>query len=123
MTLNILKNLNNSPATRKYPFVLRDYYAGSRGRLQIDLARCIFCDVCERICPARAIVKHGSKKDPDVTVLYDPFACIYCALCAEKCPSGAIYLHKDHPLPTTMSTNREITYGREDTPFSEEELP
>ncbi|MBE0466546.1 MAG: 4Fe-4S binding protein [Candidatus Desulforudis sp.] len=119
MLRNIFRNILGLPATRKYPFEPVHYHHGVRGRLQIDLARCVFCGMCELICPAKAITKYGSKKDPDVTIHYNPFACIYCARCAEMCPSCAIYVHEQHTLPA----DRKITYGREDIPFSEDELP
>jgi len=118
MMPNILKNLFSSPATRKYPFETRQYWAGARGQLQIDLARCVFCGLCQRICPAQAITQYGNKKDPDVTIDYNPFACIYCARCAEKCPSGAIYIHESHAVPA----DRKITYGRNDISLSKGEL-
>jgi ech hydrogenase subunit F len=119
MMPNILRNLFGTPATRKYPFESHQYWAGSRGRLQIDLAKCVFCGICEKICPSRAIIKYGHKDDPNVTIHYNPFACIYCARCAEKCPSCAIYILESHAVPA----DRKIAYGREDVPFSEEEIP
>lgn len=115
MIPNIVKNLVGSPATKGYPFVAPNYFPGSRGRLQVDLERCVFCGICEWSCPSNAITKHGSKNDPDVTIEYNPFACIYCARCAEMCPSCAIYVHENHTVPA----DRKITYGREDIPFRE----
>ena len=119
MMSNIAKNLIAPPATRKYPYEAYQYWPGSRGRLHIDLGKCVFCGVCEKLCPARAITKYGDKNDPDVTIDYNPFACIYCARCAEKCPSCAIHILEGHAVPA----DRKITYGREDIPFSEDELP
>lgn len=116
MIPNILRNLFGGPATRKYPFETPPYFAGSRGRLQIDLARCVFCGLCEKVCPARAITRYGDRKDPNVTIEYNPFACIYCLRCAERCPSCAIYVHESHTAPA----DRKITYGREDIPYSED---
>ncbi len=118
MIPNIAKNLTGAPATRKYPFEKRPYFPGARGRLEVDFLTCTFCGLCERVCPAQAIKKIGDKKDPDVTMLYKPFACIYCARCAEVCKFGSIKIFEEHTAPA----DRKLTLGREGEPVDEEFL-
>ena len=70
--------------------------------------RCVACQLCEFICPPRAITikpeeipaaEHWGKvekrpKEFDI----DMIRCIYCGLCQEVCPEQAIFLRKDYSI-------------------------
>lgn len=94
-TPNVLKNLLSKPATRKYPFEVRDPFPKYRGELYIDIEKCIFCGTCSRKCPSQCIVVDKS------TGLWecDPHACIYCGICEDLCPVKAIHMKDVHRKP------------------------
>jgi len=73
--------------------------------------RCVACQLCEFICPPRAI-----RIKPDELPAQSKFAkvekyplefdidmtrCIYCGLCEEVCPEQAIFLKKDYAITGT----------------------
>jgi len=86
MTLNVLRNLRRKKATRRHPFQVRQPFENARGELVNDIARCIFCGLCERKCPSACI---RTDKDQGLWEC-DPFACVYCGTCVEVCPVGCL---------------------------------
>jgi NADH-quinone oxidoreductase subunit I len=68
--------------------------------------KCVSCQLCEFICPPRAIRitpgeippgqpnSHVEKAPKEFEI--DMIRCIYCGLCEEVCPEEAIYLRKDY---------------------------
>lgn len=70
--------------------------------------RCVACQLCEFICPPRAItiqpqeIPEGNpwrkvEKAPREFDI-DMARCIYCGLCEEVCPEQAIFLRKDYSI-------------------------
>lgn len=89
---------------------LPEYYRGMPTLVRDDHGRerCVACQLCEFICPPRAIrIKPGElpptsafakvEKYP-VEFEIDMSRCIYCGLCEEVCPEQAIYLRKDYAI-------------------------
>ncbi|MFH1066710.1 MAG: NADH-quinone oxidoreductase subunit I [bacterium] len=84
--------------------------------------KCVSCQLCEFVCPPRAIRITPGKlaaSSPDAHVEKAPQAfeidmlrCIYCGLCAEVCPEEAIFLKKDLSVFTGKS-RREMLRGKE----------
>jgi NADH-quinone oxidoreductase subunit I len=85
-----------------------EYYRGAPALVtdEHDRERCVSCQLCEFICPPKAI-----KITPNEIPSDDPWAkvekrpqafdidmtrCIYCGMCEEVCPEQAIYLRKDY---------------------------
>lgn len=95
MLPNILKNLFSKPATRRYPFIKREPFERTRGKLSWDISKCDLCGDCGRICASSAIVVDEEKGE----IHYDPFKCIYCALCVESCLQGAISMDRYYTPP------------------------
>ncbi len=70
--------------------------------------RCVACQLCEFICPPRAITIHpeeipaadkwGKVEKQPKSFDIDMIRCIYCGLCEEVCPEQAIYLRKDYSI-------------------------
>jgi NADH-quinone oxidoreductase subunit I len=78
--------------------------------------RCVACQLCEFICPPRAITIHPGEipekdrwrkveKYPREFEI-DMIRCIYCGLCEEVCPEQAIFLLKDYAI--TGLTRQEM---------------
>lgn len=81
-----LRNLFTRPATRRYPSVIREPFAASRGRIVIDFEACILCGACQRHCPANAIaVDRNSGR-----WWIDRFRCVNCGACVEACPKKCL---------------------------------
>ena len=82
--------------------------------------RCVACQMCEFICPPRAIrirpgeIPSGDKwrkveKFPEEFDI-DMIRCIYCGLCEEVCPEQAIFLRKDYAI--TGYTREEMVHNK-----------
>jgi NADH-quinone oxidoreductase subunit I len=87
---------------------LPEYYRGAPALVTDEQGRerCVSCQLCEFICPPKAI-----KITPSEIPSTDPWAkvekrpkefeidmirCIYCGMCEEVCPEQAIFLRKDY---------------------------
>jgi formate hydrogenlyase subunit 6/NADH:ubiquinone oxidoreductase subunit I len=85
-----------------------------RGFLEVDLAICTGCQVCERTCPINCI-QITLEKDPANPKLraitqfdIDEAKCMYCGLCVEPCPTGAIQHTRE--FEASMSDIRNLTF-------------
>ena len=92
---NIFKNLGSKPATRRYPYEIREVPAISRGHLDIDIEKCSFCGICQKRCPANAIAVTRDPKSWSV----NHYACIICGYCVEACPKKCLFLRSEHFKP------------------------
>ena len=69
-------------------------------RYEDGMEKCIGCELCAGVCPARCIYVRGADNDPDAPVspgerygfIYEInyLRCIHCDLCVEACPTEAI---------------------------------
>ena len=82
--------------------------------------RCVACQLCEFICPPRAItIKPGElpaagkfakvEKFPAEFDI-DMIRCIYCGMCEEVCPEQAIFLRKDYAI--TGLTRQDMVHDK-----------
>jgi NADH-quinone oxidoreductase subunit I len=99
------KKLWEKRVTSEYPKVKRPKPIRAHGRHVLNryedgMEKCIGCELCAGVCPARCIYVRGADNPPD-----DPVApgerygfvyeinylrCIHCDLCVEACPTEAI---------------------------------
>ena len=71
-----------------------------RGFHQNDVEKCIGCELCAGVCPAKCIYVRGADNDPENPTspgerfgfVYEInyLRCIHCDLCVEACPTEAI---------------------------------
>lgn len=112
--------------TMEYPEERWKVPAGYRGapylvRDQFGRTKCVACQLCEFICPPRAIriVPPGPEIDPTTGNVekrpkefdIDMLRCIYCGLCQEVCPEEAIFLMETYSL--NGLTRNEMVFGLE----------
>ncbi len=97
MTKVALESLLKKPATVPYPAVRKPVYAGTRGRIAIEEAKCILCLICDKRCPTGAI-----KVDrPGKTWAIDRLRCIQCNFCVEVCPKKCLSMENMYTTPVT----------------------
>jgi formate hydrogenlyase subunit 6/NADH:ubiquinone oxidoreductase subunit I len=92
---NVLANLVSRPATRRYPFEIREPFDNARGRIEFVIENCVYCGNCARRCPAAAIKVDRVAK----TLTFEPFRCIVCETCVEGCPKKAINTVSSYRAP------------------------
>ena len=100
------------PGYRGAPYLVRD---------QDGRTKCVSCQLCEFVCPPRAItiVPPGPAGTPEVGNVekaprefeINMLRCIFCGFCQEVCPEEAIFLMNDFSL--TGLSREEMIYDKE----------
>ncbi|MEM0969242.1 MAG: NADH-quinone oxidoreductase subunit I [Verrucomicrobiota bacterium] len=107
----------------KWDSQLPEYYRGAPALVTDEHGRerCVSCQLCEFICPPRAITiqpeeipvadrwAEVEKRPKEFDI--DMIRCIYCGLCEEVCPEQAIYLRKDYAI--TGLSRAEMVHDKE----------
>jgi NADH-quinone oxidoreductase subunit I len=123
--LNVLRGKTH--VTMQYPeecwdASLPENYRGAPTLVKDDLGkdRCVACQLCEFICPPRAISiipEEIASDDPWAKVEKRPkefeidmLRCIYCGLCEEVCPEQAIFLKKEYSI--TGYTRNDLKHDK-----------
>jgi len=88
MAKNAMRRLFCAPVTERYPFVPKEYPKGARGKVAIEIEKCIFCGICQRKCPTAAIVVTKEKRIWEI----DRLRCVSCNACVEVCPKKCLAL-------------------------------
>lgn len=94
MLPTVLANLFSKPATRNYPFDVREPFEHARGELINDIERCIFCGTCARKCPSQCLTV--TKEGTQGTWALDFFACVGCGVCVDACPVNCLSQKTTH---------------------------
>jgi len=121
-----LRHFFKKKVTMQYPeekWVVPEGYRGAPYlvRDQSGRTKCVSCQLCEFVCPPKAIriVPPGpagapeagnvekAPKEFDINML----RCIFCGFCQEVCPEEAIFLMKDFSL--TDLTRQELSSHEE----------
>ncbi len=121
-----LRHFFKKKVTMQYPEERWTVPAGYRGapylvRDQDGRTKCVSCQLCEFICPPKAIriTPPGPQPNPgvgNVEKLPQEFEinmlrCIFCGYCQEVCPEEAIFLMKDYSL--SGHSRAEMIYDKE----------
>ena len=78
----IMRSLLGKPATLMYPQRKRTYTAATRGKVENEIEKCIFCRMCERNCPTAALLVSKETNEWEI----DSLKCCTCRRCVEVCP-------------------------------------
>jgi len=112
------------PVTMHYPEQKWTVPEGYRGapylvKDQDDRTKCVSCQLCEFVCPPKAIriTPPGPEANPEVGNVekrprefeINMLRCIFCGYCQEVCPEEAIFLMQDYSL--TGESREEMVYG------------
>jgi NADH-quinone oxidoreductase subunit I len=100
------------PGYRGAPYLVRD---------QDGRTKCVSCQLCEFVCPPKAIriTPPGPAPDPAAGNVekrpqefeIDMLRCIFCGYCQEVCPEEAIFLMQDYAL--TGTRREDLIYNLE----------
>lgn len=109
-------NATSIGITMQYPETtwddkLPEYYRGAPALVKDESGRerCVSCQLCEFICPPKAIrivpgsIDGKSEKAPKEFEI-NMTRCIYCGMCEEVCPEQAIFLSQEYLI---IKPNRE----------------
>ena len=119
--------LKKKKVTMQYPEEkwddnMPEYYRGAPALVTDEHGRerCVSCQLCEFICPPRAITiipeeipsddqwAKVEKRPKEFEI--DMIRCIYCGMCEEVCPEQAIFLRKDYAI--TGVTRDEMKHNK-----------
>jgi NADH-quinone oxidoreductase subunit I len=91
-------------------------------RYEDGMEKCIGCELCAGVCPARCIYVRGADNDPEAPVspgerygyVYEInyLRCIHCDLCVEACPTEAITETKLFEF--SFTNRRDAIYTKDD---------
>ena len=108
---------------QKWDANMPDHYRGAPALVR-DVAgriRCVACQLCEFICPPRAIkIIPGELPSDDKFAKVEKYPnefdidmirCIYCGMCEEVCPEQAIFLRKDYAI--TGFTREDMVHHKD----------
>lgn len=62
----------------------------SRGKIKNNKELCIYCGLCENMCPVQAIKVYKKEKIWEL----DQSICVRCSHCVSKCPKDALLLER-----------------------------
>jgi ech hydrogenase subunit F len=97
MAKTALRTVFRRPVTILYPAEPAKKTDISRGHVVIDESRCISCKLCEKRCPAQAIVVNKEEK----TWQIDRLRCVVCRACVDVCPVTCLFMDTQYTAPMT----------------------
>lgn len=101
----VMRSLFNKPATQMYPVVQKEYHEDTRGHVDIDIDKCIFCGICAKKCPSNAI--SVDRKTRGWTI--ERMRCIQCRSCVEQCPKKCLGMGISYTQPGTEKVTDRFT--------------
>lgn len=130
ITIKHLKNtiFGRTKVTMQYPeekwdSSLPEHYRGAPALVRDTggRVRCVACQLCEFICPPRAIKIIPGKfhrptasprsRNIPMNSISTWARCIFCGMCEEVCPEQAIFLRKDYAI--TGFTREEMVHHKD----------
>jgi len=122
-----LRQIFRKRVTVAYPRVKRVKPPRFHGRHVLNrhpdgMEKCIGCELCAGVCPARCIYVRGKENPADAPVspgerygfIYEInfLRCIFCGLCVEACPTEAITM--THLFEMSVTGRNEAIYTKDE---------
>ncbi len=101
-----LGNIFRKPLTSNYPKIPIHRAKNYRGLIKYTQEYCIFCDICEKVCPADSII-FTQNLDGSKLYHYNSHLCIYCGECVKDCPKDEA-LEQSDEKPTIALKEDDI---------------
>jgi len=119
MTKTALRTVLSRPATILYPAQAAKRTPVTRGHIVFDGSKCISCSICQRKCPAQAILVSKEAKSWQI----DRFRCVMCSSCVETCPVKCLSMDPVYTAPASEKGVEifTITYVKPPKPEKKEE--
>jgi NADH-quinone oxidoreductase subunit I len=130
------KTMFEDRVTTEYPEVKRPKPERFHGRHVLNryedgMEKCIGCELCAGVCPARCIHVRGADNPPDAPVspgerygyVYEInyLRCIHCDLCVEACPTEAITESKLFEF--SFTNRRDAIYTKDELVVGDDGRP
>lgn len=85
----VMSSLIGKPATLMHPQRKRVFPDATRGKVENDIKRCIFCRLCEKNCPTKALAVSKESREWQI----DSLKCCTCKRCVEICPVQCLSMY------------------------------
>ncbi len=130
------RQMFKEPVTQEYPYTKREKPQRFHGRHVLNrypdgMEKCIGCELCAGVCPARCIYVRGADNPVDDPVspgerfgcVYEinMLRCIFCAMCVEACPTEAITM--THLFEFSVDNRDDAIYGKDELLVEEDGTP
>jgi len=99
----VLKSLLGSEC-KMYPFKKPEFFENTRGSIEIDVPKCVFCTLCAKKCPTDAIVVSRENKTWEI----DRFKCIACGVCVDCCAKKCLSFSRQYAAPALKKTTESF---------------
>ncbi len=121
MTATVLGNLFSRPATRRYPQKIKEphHAAKARGKIGIDIEKCIFCMLCQKKCPTDAITVTKPAREWNI----DRLRCCSCNACVEVCPVHCLWMEELQSPPTVTKEKDYFRQKPKEAPAAQTQSP
>ena len=103
----VMGSLFKKPATKMYPIKKQEYKKITRGHIENEIEKCIFCGICEKKCPCDAI--KVTKENREWSILR--LRCIQCNACVEACPKKCLLMENSYTSPS-VGTVKDVRNAR-----------
>ena len=101
MAPRAIRNLFSKPATRRYPYEIRQRFDGARGTILFNVETCNYCTLCAKRCPAAALTVSREHR----TWAIEHLTCIGCNVCVEVCAKKSLTMATDSK---SVQTHAEV---------------
>lgn len=92
-----MRSLFKKPATLMYPVIPREWQERTRGHIDNEIDKCIFCGICQKKCPTNALTVTRA----DGTWTIERMKCIQCNCCVDVCPTKCLINENMYTLPSS----------------------